>query len=126
MAYAHTGFDEKKSINNRRFLRDKKLFMILNDKGKNELHNYDQKLYKFLNENYELKNKKLIILGDGASWIKTIASQFHSDIVLDEFHLKKYLHQCFSFRRFKLKTKGYLNSVEIKKRAIYYDFGSIY
>ncbi|WP_283272691.1 CHC2 zinc finger domain-containing protein [Spiroplasma sp. SV19] len=111
----------KKSINNRKILKDKKLFMILNDKGKNNLNHYDQKLYKFLNENYDLKDKKIIILGDGASWIKSLASQFHCDIVLDEFHLKKYLHKCFNFCRFKKLTKGNLNSVELKKRAIYYD-----
>ncbi|AGM25471.1 Mbov_0401 family ICE element transposase-like protein [Spiroplasma chrysopicola] len=124
MAYAHTGFDKEKSINNRRVLKNKKLFMILKDNWEQNLNNYHQKLYKFLNENYELKDKKVVILGDGATWIKTTASQLHGDIVLDEFHLKKYLHKCFNFRRFNRKKEGYLNSLEKQKKAIYYDLSA--
>lgn len=60
-------------------------------------------------------------MGDGADWIKELAKDFHSDYVLDEFHLMAKVHLCFNFRRLNKNSKRVLTEEEKQKKAIYQD-----
>ena len=123
VAFLHTGIDWNKSTVKRKFLENKRLLMLLKTSNSTEftITKFKDVLWKFITNNYNLTNKKLIVMGDGAEWIKELAKDFHSDYVLDEFHLMAKVHKCFSFRRLSKDSKKKLTEEEIQKKAIYAD-----
>ncbi|KAF0851406.1 MAG: hypothetical protein EIB84_00005 (plasmid) [Spiroplasma poulsonii] len=82
---------------------------------------YRQLLKEFINNNYDLTGKQLIVMSDGAEWIKKLAEYLKTDYVLDEFHLMAKVHHCFNFRRLGKDSKKELTVEETQKKAIYQD-----
>ncbi|WP_338965854.1 Mbov_0401 family ICE element transposase-like protein [Spiroplasma endosymbiont of Sarcophaga carnaria] len=121
LAYLHTGIDWQKSSKKRHFLQNKRLLMVMSKNVNLKMKEYRQLLKKFINNNYDLIGKQLIVMGDGAEWIKKLAEYLKTDYVLDEFHLMAKVHHCFNFRRLGKDSKKELTVEETQKKAIYQD-----
>ncbi|MBH8623029.1 hypothetical protein TS70_03880 [Spiroplasma sp. hyd1] len=121
LAYLHTGIDWQKSSKKRHFLQNKRLLMVMSKNVNLKMKEYRQLLKEFINNNYDLTGKQLIVMGDGAEWIKKLAEYLKTDYVLDEFHLMAKVHHCFNFRRLGKDSKKELTVEETQKKAIYQD-----
>ncbi|MBH8623191.1 Mbov_0401 family ICE element transposase-like protein, partial [Spiroplasma sp. hyd1] len=121
LAYLHTGIDWQKSTKKRHFSQNKRLLTVMSKNVNLKMKEYRQLLKEFINNNYDLTEKSLIVMGDGAEWIKKIAEYFKSDYILDEFHLMAKVHRCFNFRRLSKDSKKVLTIEETQKKAIYQD-----
>ncbi len=75
---------------NRTRLKNKRVFI--------DIDSFNNKLYDFITKTYNLdKIKRINIIGDGASWIKSVGKEFKSEDYethqyLDLFHFRKALH----------------------------------
>lgn len=95
----HTGYDLKKSKPNKKVLQNQRIFIFLNKK--NQAYNNQlsfKKIQEIAKTFYCNVNKaKVIISGDGASWIRNCQRYWPSSIyVLDRFHTIRKLRQLFN------------------------------
>ena len=76
-------------------------------------------LKSFIDNNYDLTNKKLILMGDGANWIKILAKNLNAHYVLDKFHLVKKVKSIFTFREYVITNN--LKEIRNIKEELYND-----
>lgn len=95
----HTGYDLEKSRPNKKILKNSRIFMFLNKKNQyydNQLmFEKIQNLAKAFYNNID--KAKIIISGDGASWIRNCQKYWPNSIyLLDRFHMIRKLRQLFN------------------------------
>lgn len=95
----HAGYDLEKSKPNKKILKNPRIFMFLNNKKEpynNQLiFNKIQEIAKSFYSNVD--QAKVIISGDGASWIRTCQKYWPNSIyVLDRFHAIRKIRQLFN------------------------------
>lgn len=99
LATAHLDYVDSKS-SKKELLHKRSIAMIFKS-GENKsklisIERYARIIYQQLEIFYgKLENKKIIVCGDGASWIKELAMYLQADYVLDKYHLMALLFHCF-------------------------------
>ena len=98
LIYVHEGIEKENEKSKRYVLKEPHYFCRVCE-GKENKELWDE-VYEYIDKTYDLsKVKKIYLSADGGSWIMSGKKQIAGiTYVLDEFHLKKYLHKitrCF-------------------------------
>lgn len=116
----HTGYDESKSIKNRKVIANKRsLFKLLKTGTKINTANFMDEVYEFANKFYEnVKDATIIISGDSASWIQECSKFWPGSLyVYDKFHAFRKLKNTLMID----KSEKSIKTLEIVKS--YYNTG---
>lgn len=95
----HTGYDEEKSKENKKILKNSRIFVYLVKKETNiNTKVFFKKIYQMANIFYNNVNQaKIIISGDGAPWIRNLKNYWPNSIyILDRFHTIRKIRQLFN------------------------------
>lgn len=95
----HAGYDSEKSKNNKKALKDPRIFVFLNKKEERiKTKVFFKKIETIANKFYSNVNQaKIIISGDGAPWIRNAPKYWpNSSYVLDRFHTVRKIRQLFN------------------------------
>lgn len=95
----HTGYDLENSKNNKKNLKNSRIFFFLTKKTtKINTKLFFEKVYQIANIFYlNVNTSKVIISGDGAPWIRTFQKYWNNSIyILDRFHTVRKIRQIFN------------------------------
>lgn len=93
-----TGYDEKTIHKKRRKLKNKRTTFFIGKEEKLSTENLAIRLFELGSTFYEnFENAKLVVGGDGATWIKELASFMGAKYILDRYHAVRELRKVFLF-----------------------------
>lgn len=73
-----------------------------------------------INQWYEYK--ELIIIGDGARWMKHLAKLLNGHFILDHFHWKKLVQQVIGYKKYKTQNKIQFQHLKEKYGMTFYKY----
>ncbi|WP_373438813.1 Mbov_0401 family ICE element transposase-like protein [Metamycoplasma equirhinis] len=93
------------SKNNKKLNNVINIFFLKNLAEETNENNDLNFVIKTLKQNISVinSNKKLVVNGDGARWIRTISSNINAKYSLDLFHIKKLINDTFGYNKFASK-----------------------
>ncbi|WP_342189750.1 Mbov_0401 family ICE element transposase-like protein [Spiroplasma endosymbiont of Dilophus febrilis] len=102
LATFHTGYDKKANFNRPKLENKRAFYIKVASKTPISTEKYLDLVLKEINIFYKNINfKKIIVCGDGASWIRKFAEFYKFPYILDKFHLIRYFKGClFSNRKY--------------------------
>lgn len=111
----HQGKKDNKIINKTMILETKKT----KEKGKN-IDQLSSLIFEKINLIYGVKNPKIIVISDGARWMKSLAKKLKANHVLDKFHLIRILKKTIGYGFYSTKNQKILKFYNKKfKQSIY-------
>ncbi|WP_025755291.1 hypothetical protein [Mycoplasmopsis cricetuli] len=80
------------------------------NKKKLEISKLTKKISKIIYKIYENNYSKIVIYGNGARFIKSIAKTLNATYILNKFHIKKYVFSLVGFSKSNTKNKKFFKS----------------
>lgn len=113
----HQGKENNKILNKTIILETKKT----NIKGLN-IEQLSKKILSIINQNYGLKSPEIILISDGARWMKRLAKFLKSTHILDFWHVSNRLIKAIGYGWYKTKNSQIFQFFEQKVGENFYQF----
>ncbi|WP_129719719.1 Mbov_0401 family ICE element transposase-like protein [Mesomycoplasma neurolyticum] len=114
----HTGLDNKRNVKNKTILIETKN----TDSSKISVNQWVEIIKTKIKELYKFNYKNIIVIGDGATFIKKIAQKLNAKYIIDSWHLKKILQKLVGYGLYSRKNKHFFKWFNIQNKVTIYKF----